>query len=175
MPLNKSSFLFALLVGMMFVNAFEYEYILKENRNNDVHHYLFSQFISEFNKKYTLEDYQNKFVPFVQNLYMIAEHNDNYNLGKFTYRLGINEFADMTHNEFLAKYLNHKLLVSTGCKTIAMNSSTSYRNAIDWVQRGAVNPIKDQGLSTSRPKLDISLHIPIFSIFTEKLKKLHIE
>ena len=45
---------------------------------------------------------------FVQNLKKIVEHNELFEKGLVTYELGVNEFSDMTFEEFSANYLGFK-------------------------------------------------------------------
>lgn len=39
---------------------------------------------------------------FLENKRKIAEHNQQYELGKVTYKLGLNKYADLLHQEFVA-------------------------------------------------------------------------
>lgn len=39
---------------------------------------------------------------FMENKRKIAKHNQLYELGKVTYKLGLNKYADMLHQEFVA-------------------------------------------------------------------------
>jgi cathepsin L len=81
---------------------------------------------------------------FVQNLQKIRAHND---AGEHTYTLAMNEFGDMTFEEFHAKHtgfkgVRHQYLRS---RNIADLSHVQVTDSIDWSAKGAVTPIKNQG------------------------------
>jgi hypothetical protein len=101
----------------------------------------YKDFTVKFNKKQGDPDYAAyRLGIFAGNYKMIQAHNAK----KSTYTLGINQFADLTHAEFVKTYLgllptkpmmkhNRKMHVNTGVKA----------GSIDWVSKGAVTPIKD--------------------------------
>lgn len=84
---------------------------------------------------------------FKQNLMHIAETNSKNG----SYWLGLNQFTDIAHEEFKAKYLGLKQgLPRTGAQT---RTPTGFRYAsaanlpwsVDWRYKGAVTPVKNQG------------------------------
>jgi C1A family cysteine protease len=121
---------------------------------NDVEHALithpdwteFLNFIERFNKRYTENDFMSRFYVFVDNLKKIRNHD-------FEFELGVNQFADMTEQEF-------KEFISSGyapedkrsvfrsskvsCRTYSPGTTTPPAS-IDWRTLGAVTPVKDQG------------------------------
>ncbi|XP_010040202.2 zingipain-2 [Eucalyptus grandis] len=83
---------------------------------------------------------------FLENLQFIEEFNGAANR---TYKVGLNKFSDLTNEEFVAAYTGYKLPSSTPRNSSQVNSfkyqgSNSIPESIDWVQKGAVNPIKYQ-------------------------------
>lgn len=71
--------------------------------------FLFPQ--KTYNKQYsTLEEEKHKFITFIHNQKKIFKHNQLHSLGQVTYKLRSNEFADLTHAEFLAKYVNDRVM-----------------------------------------------------------------
>ncbi|KAL2328100.1 hypothetical protein Fmac_021527 [Flemingia macrophylla] len=85
--------------------------------------------------------------------FRIFKDNVNYieafnNAANKNYKLGINQFADLTNEEFVAQRNRFK---GHMCSSIARITSFKYENvtavpsSIDWRQKGAVTPIKDQG------------------------------
>ncbi|KAL2328064.1 hypothetical protein Fmac_021491 [Flemingia macrophylla] len=85
--------------------------------------------------------------------FRIFKDNVNYietfnNAANKNYKLGINQFADLTNEEFVAQRNRFK---GHMCSSIARTTSYKYENvtavpsSIDWRQKGAVTPIKDQG------------------------------
>ena len=89
----------------------------------------------------------NRFSIFVKNLKEIEDHNKS---GK-GWKKGINQFADMTKDEF-----NTKL---NGYKKMALSNPTATPNkileikdlpdSVDWRDKGAVSEMKDQGFCGS--------------------------
>ena len=70
------------------------------------------------------------------------------NLTHFSYQLVLNEFADMTHEDFKAKYL------MTGQECSATNQPSTLQQEyqdlkmaprFDWRDTGIVSPVKNQG------------------------------
>lgn len=82
---------------------------------------------------------------FRTNLRHINEHNAKYEVGEESYFLGINQFSDLTDEEFVNFYLNYKPHVKliNDVTDEALNLSIPAR--IDWRSKGAVFPIRNQG------------------------------
>ncbi|XP_078431015.1 cysteine proteinase mucunain-like [Wolffia australiana] len=97
-----------------------------------------------------LGEKDQRFEIFKDNLRFIDEHNLPENGHSF--RLGLNRFADLTNEEFRAAYLG----VKPGQQRLRrLNQALSDRyrysagedlpEAVDWREKGAVAPVKDQG------------------------------
>ncbi|XP_025026403.1 cathepsin L1-like isoform X1 [Python bivittatus] len=84
-----------------------------------------------------------------ENLRMIQDHNTQADLGKHTYRLGMNHFGDLTNAE-----INERLNCfrpdsdhATQKNVVVFKSSKTRQipDDVDWRAKGYVTPVKDQG------------------------------
>jgi KDEL-tailed cysteine endopeptidase len=82
---------------------------------------------------------------FTENVKYI-EASNNAGINK-PFKLGINQFADLTNEEFIAsrnKFKGHM------CSSIIRTTTFKYENTsvpstVDWRKKGAVTPVKNQG------------------------------
>lgn len=111
--------------------------------------HLFSTFKQIHNRKYENE-YEEKMRGeiFKVNVDRIKTHNQLYAKGEKSYYLGVNQFTDMTHREFLKLYTGH----IRQAKHLKLNASTFITPAnlllpeeMDWRKHGAVTEVKNQG------------------------------
>ncbi|KAJ7948455.1 Cysteine protease [Quillaja saponaria] len=80
---------------------------------------------------------------FKQNVAYIESSN---NAANKPYKLGINPFADLTNEEFIAKRNRFKgHMCSTSITSFKYENVTAVPSTVDWRKKGAVTPIKDQG------------------------------
>jgi len=108
---------------------------------------LFQDFQITYNRQYSPSEYPHKFSCFRKVLGLIDERN---NRGKE--RHSVNQFADMCPEEFAAMYLGSHLPNNT--KPFNRNPSQVLSPAnpqvvVDWCTKGAVTPIKNQGMCGS--------------------------
>jgi cathepsin L len=68
--------------------------------------------------------------------------------GGMKYHLAINRFADMTHDEFMARYTGFKPVPATGKKMPGFKyenvTLSDDQQAVDWRKKGAVTDVKNQ-------------------------------
>ena len=92
----------------------------------------------------------------------IANHNKRADKdageGLDAYWLGINEFSDLTHAEFLAVRRNpnrrqqpRRAGLTPWANATARGDMPPPPSAVDWRAKGAVNPVKNQGQCGSVP------------------------
>ncbi|KAH9712070.1 putative cysteine protease RD21B [Citrus sinensis] len=91
---------------------------------------------------------EKRFQIFKDNLRFIDEHNS---LNR-TYKVGLNKFADLTNEEYRAMYLGtrsdakRRLMKSkVASQRYACKAGDELPESVDWREKGAVNPVKDQG------------------------------
>ncbi|KAJ4846627.1 Cysteine protease xcp1 [Turnera subulata] len=108
---------------------------------------LFELWMSKHGKTYKCMDEKlHRFEVFRDNL----KHIDERNKQVTSYWLGLNEFADLTHEEFKSKYLGLSNPEFSRRRTRG-NTDFSYRDvvelpkSVDWRKKGAVTPVKNQG------------------------------
>lgn len=102
----------------------------------------FEEFKVAYGKVYNgIEEEMRREAVFAANVERISTHNKK----QLTYTMAVNQFADLEEDEFLAQYTG--LLQSTLREDAMMgflDLPEAQDEAVDWVQRGAVNAVKDQ-------------------------------
>jgi len=103
--------------------------------------YEFGQFIKKYNKTYASEDETvMRFSIFIDNYDMIEQHN----AGQYDWTLGLNEYADLSWDEFKATHLG---LLQAPTRALKVNLAGKFTvpDSVDWSGKGAVTAIKNQG------------------------------
>ncbi|KAI5660663.1 hypothetical protein M9H77_19986 [Catharanthus roseus] len=109
---------------------------------------LYESWLVEHGKTYnSIGEKSKRFEIFKDNLRYIDDQNS---IANRTYKLGLNKFVDLTHDEYLSKYSGSCWTPPVeGEKRISdqyLRSDTdTLPISIDWREKGAVNPIKYQG------------------------------
>uniref|UniRef100_A0A0E0QV57 Uncharacterized protein n=1 Tax=Oryza rufipogon TaxID=4529 RepID=A0A0E0QV57_ORYRU len=90
-------------------------------------------------------DIESRFEAFKANARYVSEFNKKEGM---TYELGLNKFADMTLEEFVAKYAGAKVDAAAALASVPEAEEEVVGDvpaAWDWRQHGVVTPVKDQG------------------------------
>ena len=116
------------------------------NQNNNIIHEkfdIFVDYIYNFNKKY---DDMNNVLERLEILHNNLEFINYHNNLNSTYELGINNFADMTNKEYIeyVSSINYNNLRNNMCKS-QTSVTRNYPSSVDWRDKNAVTPVKDQG------------------------------
>jgi len=103
----------------------------------------FSAWKTEMGKSYDTPELEAKaMAAFSSNEKIITEHNAK----NLSYTLGHNKFSDMTWEEFRAAHMSELFLnkVPKNVQRVHIRSDIQTADAVDWVSKGAVTPVKDQ-------------------------------
>jgi cathepsin L len=106
----------------------------------------FKKFMKDFNREYETEEARwEKFQNFKATYNYIAEENAKGH----TYTLGINDFSDMSVDEFAKTHFGYNMpskpwgsLPNLGTHVY---NGEPLADSMDWVSKGAVTPVKNQG------------------------------
>jgi C1A family cysteine protease len=115
--------------------------------SEESHREAFEKFIRDYQKQYASEEEKaTKYGVFKENHIYISRLNQENPETQFD----INEFADMTHDEFANSYLNGykpSLKQQWGVPHLGTHqySGATLPSSVDWSTKGAVTPIKNQG------------------------------
>jgi C1A family cysteine protease len=103
------------------------------------------QWMAQYGRNYDNAEKKKRFKIFKENAKFIDKFN---NEGNHTYKLNVNEFADLTNEEFVASRTGYKiptLRSSPKTTTFKYKSLTEIPMSMDWREKGAVTSIKNQG------------------------------
>jgi len=105
----------------------------------------FGRFMKEYGKSYdSVEEYAERLGVFAENMERVAKMNAEHVLINGEAVFGVTKFSDLTPEEFKATYLTYRPSNRTrDVKDPVIEGPIA--NDIDWVSKGAVTPVKDQG------------------------------
>jgi KDEL-tailed cysteine endopeptidase len=105
--------------------------------------YQFAKFQVAYNKSYSAAtEYAHRYNVFKTNFAKITQHN----LEGHSWSLAVNQFADMTWEEFKAQRLGYKKIQTSLPRTLVdLNGLVNVPSSVDWTTKGVVTGVKDQG------------------------------
>lgn len=94
----------------------------------------------------TAEERTARAAIFHDNLLFVERHNQDAVAGRVSYSVALNDFADLTRNEFAARMLNYRSInrVSADAKPSFARSSAALPKAVDWRNAGVITQVRDQ-------------------------------
>lgn len=106
----------------------------------ELQHAEFKEYLNRFGKSYDDEaEYFKRFNIFRTNSAYIRVQNSILS----TWKMGVNKFADMAHEEFKSIFLGAK--VDFQPKVQEKKTHQLFASSVDWRASGNVTPVKDQG------------------------------
>lgn len=111
---------------------------------------LWKDFKTKHSKIYnSLEEELKRKNIFRTNLKRVRMHNYLHEQGSKSFSLGVNEYSDLEHTEFVKIMNGYKMRNSTinrdRATYLSPNIKLELPNSVDWRARGYVTPIKNQG------------------------------
>ncbi|TNN70101.1 Pro-cathepsin H [Liparis tanakae] len=104
--------------------------------------YQFKLWMSQFNNVYAPEEYHHRLRIFTEN----KRNIDHHNAGNHSFTMGLNQFSDMTFQEFRKSYLLTEPQNCSATKGGHVGRAGPYPDFVDWRTKGnVVTPVKNQG------------------------------
>lgn len=118
--------------------------LLAEGKIDGSYEETWQQWKLQNNKQYSLAEDRKRFEIFVDNVEKIAAENSK----GMSHKLALNKFSDLTTEEFGEKYIGGYVPSARfpGLKSVPWEyPATAAPDEIDWVSKGGVNAVKNQG------------------------------
>ena len=135
--------IFVMMLGTLAYQVMSRTLLDEKASINDLH----EQWMKQYGRTYADNaEKERRSQIFKQNMGLVEKLN---NEGNRTYKVGYNEFSDLTTQEFLAYYTGYEKPAhyskSSGSKSFRYENLTDAPTGMNWKDKGAVTPIKNQG------------------------------
>ncbi|KAL3715085.1 hypothetical protein ACJRO7_006905 [Eucalyptus globulus] len=112
-------------------------------QQDDSMYEMHEQWMARYGRVYTdMDERQSRFQIFKANTRLIESFNRGS--GK-PYKLSVNQFADLTNEEFKARNRFKSHMCSAEAASFKYGNGTAVPSSMDWRKKGAVTPVKNQG------------------------------
>jgi len=141
----------ALLLLVSLAAAADMSIVSYGERSEEETRRMYAEWMATHGRAYNaIGEEERRYLVFRDNLRYIDAHNAAADAGVHSFRLGLNRFADLTNDEFRAAYLSGAGVVRGGRNAAAgeryrYDGVEALPESVDWRQKGAVAPIKNQG------------------------------
>jgi len=103
------------------------------------------QFKKDHGKSYaSIEEETARFFIFISNLREIDAHNQQFQAGQKSFSMAMNQFGDMTNEEFRATMNGFKMSKNAPKSENFQPSNVQIPETVDWRDKGYVTEVKDQ-------------------------------
>jgi hypothetical protein len=126
-----------LIVGAALLLSFAFLANKSSSKNASIAEEQFKSFAVQYGKVYnSVEEAKYRQEVFAQNYEAIIAHNSN---PESTYEMGVNQFSDLTKDEFVELYLMSNMEIEEAEED---TKEYEFLGDVDWRSKGAVNGIK---------------------------------
>lgn len=139
--MGKTELVLIALIAVAAIGLFNLKSSMEPQQN-----LMFEIWKEKMNKQYDATEHQYRFQIWLNNWQYVQSHNTKFIAGTETYELEMNQFADLTNEEFSAKYLGLDKEIKATNKCNGKQAPTdNLPTEANWADKGAVTPVKNQG------------------------------
>lgn len=105
----------------------------------------YNNYMKSYNKEYHRKEYEKRFQIWQNNVDLINNHNKEFSMGLSSYTMGLNQFTDMTNDEYRNLMLTYKPNTGTTGASEFPVFSKPLPKSVDWKAEGYVTEVGNQG------------------------------
>jgi len=128
----KIIFVVIVLIGLIAIEA-----------SDDAMKGMFAKWMKDYKKTYATNELQHRFGIFKENYQRIQTYNEQKMYGTATF--GINQFSDLTPQEFKMTYASCHIKRTSEVTQATFEPTSGLPASVDWRTSGAVTAVKNQG------------------------------